>query len=91
LSSLEAASMDCALVVSRNGDTEEYFGKHAAYCEPASPDSIGAAIQRARAAGPSAELRSRIADELTWTRAAELTLQGYHRALTGGSRGAGGP
>ncbi len=83
LSSLEAASMDCALVVSPNGDTEEYFGQNATYCDPASRDSIAAAIRQARTAGPSAELKKRIADHLTWTQAAQMSLQGYHRALAG--------
>ncbi len=47
LSSLEAASMGCNLVITDKGDTREYFGSHAIYCSPESPESIYAAVLKA--------------------------------------------
>jgi glycosyltransferase involved in cell wall biosynthesis len=81
LSSLEAASLDCGLVVTDKGDARDYFGDHAHYCDPDSPASIQAALQRAARTGPSGELARRISAEFTWRRAAEASLAGYEKAM----------
>jgi glycosyltransferase involved in cell wall biosynthesis len=84
LSSLEAAAMGCALVVTDRGDTREYFGDFARYCEPDSVESIRAAILEAceRSADPA--LRQRVRQEFTWAKTAERTLEGYLLALGAG-------
>ncbi len=50
LSSLEAAVMGCNIVITDKGDTREYFGDDAFYCDPGSPESILSAIEKASAA-----------------------------------------
>jgi glycosyltransferase involved in cell wall biosynthesis len=81
LSSLEAAVARCSLVVSPNGDTRDYFGDDAEYCDPASPISIRDAILRASEQGPSDALDGRIKTEFTWQRAAEATYGAYREVL----------
>jgi glycosyltransferase involved in cell wall biosynthesis len=81
LSSLEAAVAGCAIVVSPNGDTRDYFGGDVEYCDPASPSSIREAIIRAYGRGPSATLEQRIRTEFTWQRTAEATFGAYARVL----------
>lgn len=82
LSSLEAAVAGCSIVVTPNGDTREYFGDDAEYCDPGSPSSIRDAIFRARAREPSPALDRRIRTEYTWERSAEATYLAYTRLLT---------
>jgi glycosyltransferase involved in cell wall biosynthesis len=81
LSSLEAAVAGCAVVVSPNGDTRDYFGDDAEYCDPASASSIREAIFRARERGPSAALEHRIRTEYTWERTARATYRAYTHVL----------
>jgi glycosyltransferase involved in cell wall biosynthesis len=81
LSSLEAAMLDCSLVVSPNGDTREYFSDDAEYCDPSNVESIRDAIVRAWHRPPSSELSVRIASSMTWDAAAAATVQGYTRLL----------
>jgi glycosyltransferase involved in cell wall biosynthesis len=81
LSSLEAAVAGCAVVVSPNGDTHDYFGDYADYCDPASPASIREAIIRAKARGPSAALVERVCSEFTWERCGEATYRAYRDVL----------
>jgi glycosyltransferase involved in cell wall biosynthesis len=81
LSSLEAAVAGCSLVVSPNGDTTDYFGDDAEYCDPDNPSSIRDAIARAGERGPSAPLEQRIRTEYTWERCAEATYRAYSAVL----------
>lgn len=82
LSSLEAAVAGCSLVLSPNGDTRDYFGDDAEYCDPASPSSIRDAILRSYGREPSAALNRRIRTDYTWMRAAEATYGAYRKVLT---------
>jgi len=77
LSSLEAAALGCNLVVTDKGDQREYFGDHAWYCDPASPESILSAIAQAAAAQPDGILQRKILAEYTWTIAARKTKAVY--------------
>jgi glycosyltransferase involved in cell wall biosynthesis len=77
LSSLEAAVMGCAVVISAKGDTPEYFEKDAFYCDPGSPASIREAITLAAGNGPSESLRARILARYTWPLAGAATLDAY--------------
>jgi glycosyltransferase involved in cell wall biosynthesis len=81
LSSLEAGAMGCNLVITDKGDTRDYFGDEAYYCDPESIESIKIAIQKARDALPNVGLQTRIRSQYTWSKAAEMTLKGYTLAL----------
>jgi glycosyltransferase involved in cell wall biosynthesis len=81
LSSLEAGAMGCNLVVTEKGDTRDYFGDEAIYCEPDSVDSIRAAVAQAIVTPRSSGLQERIRSQYTWQRAAQMTREGYEQAL----------
>lgn len=81
LSSLEAGAMGCNLVITGKGDTREYFGEHAFYCEPESVESIRAAIVKAYESPPDTGLREQILRDFIWEKTAEKTLEGYRLAL----------
>jgi glycosyltransferase involved in cell wall biosynthesis len=81
LSSLEAGAMGCNLVVTDKGDTREYFGDQAIYCDPASVDSIRIAIEKAMDRENNGQLQERILQNCTWEKAAQVTLEGYKLAL----------
>lgn len=82
LSSLEAAIMRCNIVITDKGDTKEYFGDDAFYCEPESPDSIRAAVEQASEATFNEALFERIIAAHTWKKAAEQTLAAYKLLVT---------
>jgi glycosyltransferase involved in cell wall biosynthesis len=81
LSSLEAGAMGCNLVITPKGDTREYFGDLASYCEPGSVSSIRAAIINAYEAPARPALRERILKNFTWEKAADKTLEAYEQLL----------
>jgi glycosyltransferase involved in cell wall biosynthesis len=81
LSSLEAAAMGCNLVITDKGDTREYFGDYAWYCDPASPDSIFAAVEKAATCEFREGLRAKIFAEYTWPHTAERTLGAYREII----------
>ncbi len=82
LSSLEAAVMGCNIVITDKGDTREYFGDDAWYCNPDDPDSIRQAVEAAWVAPYNEAFRERILKEFTWERAAQETLAAYKKVLT---------
>lgn len=81
LSSLEAAYAGCNIVITNKGDTTEYYGDHAFYCDPASPASIYHAIVKAAASPVSGALREKINNIYNWKEAAARTLAVYREAL----------
>lgn len=81
LSSLESAVMGCNIVVTKKGDTEEYFGDLAFYCEPDDINSIKKAIDEAFSSEFKADLKNRILDNFTWEHAAKNTLKAYEKAI----------
>lgn len=81
ISSLEAAVMECSLVVTPNGDTREYFRDWADYCYPGSPSSIRDAVERAYSEGPSSTLAETIRSNYTWEEAAKATYAAYRKVL----------
>jgi glycosyltransferase involved in cell wall biosynthesis len=81
LSSLEAAAMGCNIVITDKGDTKEYFGNHAIYCNPSSPDSIYAAIEKASLLPCDKFLQSEIATKYTWQQASLRTAEGYKNII----------
>jgi glycosyltransferase involved in cell wall biosynthesis len=83
IASIEAAIAGAKLVVGDRGAEIEYFGEDAEYADPADPESIKAAVLRARQRpkrrrGDSLDRRMRA---LTWRRCAERTLAAYELAL----------
>ncbi len=81
LSSLEAGAMGCNLVITEKGDTRDYFGDDAFYCEPDSVKSIRDAIVRAYNAPVDSALSLRIREDYSWQKTAQQTLEGYRIAL----------
>lgn len=81
LSSLEAAIMGCNIVITRKGDTEEYFGNLAYYCEPDDIESIRRAVLDAYAEPSHKSLRLQVLNNYTWEKSAEQTLDAYHSVL----------
>jgi len=84
LSSLEAAYMGCNIVISDKGDTKEYFGDMAFYCDPSNVDSIKSAVEKAYEAPYNNKLKKNIENNFTWGKAAEKTLQAYKEILNKG-------
>jgi glycosyltransferase involved in cell wall biosynthesis len=80
LSSIEAATMGCNLVITDKGDTKEYFEDYAYYCNPAEPESIFEAIERASEAPVDDTLRQKILTKYTWKQSALQTLKAYQLA-----------
>jgi glycosyltransferase involved in cell wall biosynthesis len=81
LSSIEAALMGCNIVTSDKGDVREYFANDAFYCDPASLQSILAAVKKASSATYNDNLRHRILTKYTWEQAASQTLKAYQTVL----------
>jgi len=79
LSSLEAAAMGCKIVITDKGDTRDYFGDQAFYCNPASPDSIYKAIQAASKLKHSNKLSNKILKDYTWLEATFKTIEAYKK------------
>ena len=78
LSSLEAASQRCNIVITDKGDTREYFEDYAFYCDPGSEQSILDAVNKAAAEDFDERLHTKIYREYTWMQAAEKTLSAYN-------------
>jgi glycosyltransferase involved in cell wall biosynthesis len=81
LSSLEAASMGCNLVITDKGDTREYFGSHAVYCNPESPESILSAVEKASSLPCDEKLQMKISTQYTWQLASHHTSAGYRKII----------
>lgn len=83
LASLEAAAMGCNIVVTEKGDTRDYFGDYAFYCDPDDVDSIRSAILNAYTTPVRNDMRQYIINNFTWERAVRKTLEGYNLILSG--------
>jgi glycosyltransferase involved in cell wall biosynthesis len=81
LSSLEAAVMGCNIVVTKKGDTYDYFEDYAFYCEPDDVNSIKVAIEKAFTTPFDSKLKQKILDNYTWEKTAEETIKGYQKLL----------
>lgn len=78
LSSLEAAAMDCNIVVTRKGDTYDYFEDYAFYCEPDDVNSIKKAIDSAFTSAVNPKLKEKILENYIWEKTAQETIKGYY-------------
>ena len=81
LSSLEAGAMRCNLVITKKGDTYDYFKDYAYYCEPDNVDSIRKAIIEAYESSFNENLHKVITQNYTWEKAALKTIEGYELAI----------
>jgi len=81
LSSLEAAAMGCNIVITDKGDTKEYFGEDAFYCDPSSPENIYALVKKASSSPHNINLQEKITTLYTWQRASLCTLEGYKKVI----------
>lgn len=76
LTSLDAAALGAAVVVSSAGTPRDYFGDAAWYCQT-DPASIRQAVLAAYAAGPPPGLAESVASRFTWRSFAEGYLGAY--------------
>ena len=82
LSSMEAALLDCSIVVGNLAFESEYFREGAYYCDPCDVFSIRRAVKNAwesydKDAEQRGTLAGRIRSDYTWRHAAEATLHAY--------------
>lgn len=81
LSSLEAVALGCNIVITNKGDTFEYFGDKAFYCEPDDVTSIYKAVRLASEKKSDESYRKRVYSEYIWEKTAEKTLEAYRNCL----------
>lgn len=81
LSSLEAAAMGCKVIVTDKGDTVEYFGDLAGYCDPACPESILLAVEKMRTCNYDNRLKEKILSQYTWSNASVNILKAYKKVI----------
>jgi glycosyltransferase involved in cell wall biosynthesis len=81
LSSLEAAAMGCNVVITNKGDAKEYFEEYAFYCDPSSPESIYAAVEKASTQECNETLLKKIFTNYTWQQAALQTIKAYKEVI----------
>ncbi|HLK31022.1 MAG TPA: glycosyltransferase family 4 protein [Puia sp.] len=81
LSSLEAATMGCNVVITDKGYTREYFGEDAIYCDPESPKSIFEGVVSASKLPYNENLKKRILSDYTWEQASLQTIKAYNLIL----------
>ncbi|MGZ3822982.1 MAG: glycosyltransferase family 4 protein, partial [Mucilaginibacter sp.] len=82
LSSLEAAVMGCNVVITDKGDAKEYFGTNAFYCDPAEPQSILTAVEKAGNSSYNEDLHDMILRKYTWKQAAKQTYNAYQQTIS---------
>ncbi|MGY9220567.1 glycosyltransferase family 4 protein [Citrobacter freundii] len=82
LSTLEAAVMNCNVLVTDRGDTEYYFSDEAIYCEPGDVNSIRQGVIDVMSKEYSPHLKHRVMSHFTWKHTAQQTLEGYQLALS---------
>jgi glycosyltransferase involved in cell wall biosynthesis len=81
LSSLEAVAMNCNIVITAKGDTKEYFGEDAFYCDPGSQVSIYDAVDQAATAKHHEALRNKVMTAYTWQQATARTMEAYSQIM----------
>ncbi len=81
LSSLEAGTMGCNLVVGNGGDTHDYFEGNASFCFANDTTGIKTALDLELNKPNSFDFRDYILENYTWEKAALETLTAYKKAL----------
>tara|TARA_B100000749_G_scaffold280887_1_gene279856 strand:+ start:86129 stop:87121 length:993 start_codon:yes stop_codon:yes gene_type:complete len=78
LAALEAAAMGCAVAVTVEGSTKEYFGEYVTYIDPLDVRSIEQALENPKF---SSDLKLHVSENFNWSRTAEQCIDGYSRLL----------
>jgi glycosyltransferase involved in cell wall biosynthesis len=81
LSSIEAAIMECNIVITPKGDTQEYFKDFAYYCQPDDINSIKNAVLKAFYEPYNSALKELILEKYVWEQTAKQTLNAYNSVL----------
>lgn len=81
LSSLEAAVMNCNILVTDRGDTKYYFENYATYCEPGNLESIRSGVIKVMSSEYNDGLKERIKTNFTWQHTAHQTYEVYKLIL----------
>jgi glycosyltransferase involved in cell wall biosynthesis len=82
LSSLEALFCGCNIVVTKYGDTKDYFDpKHCFFCDPESVASIREAVEKAAAHKADTQYIDGVMDKCNWQQAAEKTWMAYQQVI----------
>jgi len=81
LSSLESAAAGCNIVITDKGDTREYFGDYAYYCDPGSLESILNAVTTASREPVKPAFSNYVVNHYTWEIAATKTKAVYDQIL----------
>ncbi len=81
LSSLEAGSMGCNLVVGSGGDTHEYFDGFGSFCRAEDVQSIKRALETELNKTTNFGFREHILKHYTWQQAAIETFNAYKKVL----------
>ncbi|MDP2723540.1 MAG: glycosyltransferase family 4 protein [Bacteroidales bacterium] len=81
LSSLEAGSMGCNLVVGSGGDTRDYFQGFATFCAADDVSGIKKALEMELQKPTQLSFREHILKNYTWENAAKETLIAYKKVL----------
>jgi glycosyltransferase involved in cell wall biosynthesis len=81
LAALEAAAQGAKIVITAEGATQEYFGPHAEYVDPASSAGLKTAIARQWAAAGDHDLRHHVLENYTWNHAGKALADAYERTL----------
>ncbi len=82
LSSMEALFCGCNIVVTKYGDTMDYFpAEKIGYCNPASPESIREEVIKASIKDMDTTFIDGMMQKYNWTETAKKTREAYNRAL----------
>ena len=81
LSTMEAIARQCNVVITRKGDTVEYFDDLAYYCDPSKPKSIKMAIEKALRNPINEKLINKVKETYRWSEAAKKTKEAYLQVL----------
>ena len=82
LSSLEALYCGCNIVLTKYGDTKDYFDPAACfYCDPASIESIREAVKKAAQHDTNTQYIDKLRSSYNWQKAAEKTLMAYREVI----------
>jgi glycosyltransferase involved in cell wall biosynthesis len=82
LSALEAGMTGTPLVLTSRGSAGEYFGELAQYVAPNDPAAIRQAVFNAWDQPRSRQLAQHVRDNFSWQAAAQVTRDGYEKALS---------
>ena len=77
LAALEAALAGCAVVLTPNGSTREYFGDRVVYASPGRPSELRDALMRAWVGGAHPQLASHVRTHFLWSMVARRTAEVY--------------